>query len=720
MEGRVSAGDLDRLLTPRSVAIVGASSDPAKSGARLVANLRAGSHPLHAFCVNPRYPEIGGFPCFDRLAKLPLVPDVAVIAVAPQEAIQTVREAVSMGVPYLMLVTGGFNEIGELGVGRQAEIDRELAGTSTRLVGPNCSGIWNVHDGVYLTISQDLVHAHRVAGPIALVSQSGGLGRCFMDRGLDVSYWFGTGNNADLTEADYVRHLCTLDDVTTIVLVVEGLNDLVRLGAALGDAWAAGKRVVAMKVGRSELGQRAAQSHTGAMTTDSRLVDALFRQHNVIQVEDIDEAANVASLITSRATSPREDSALGICAFSGGSATLVADAAGTAGLVLAELDPATQERLRAFLPPFASTKNPVDLTTHVYQDYSIVSRSLETLASDPQVGTILFPFTSRTGDPDVRIAEQIVAFVESTGWRQIVAIDVSADRAPAPWAHVLEEARIPWIRGTQRAVDALKKARAATFDLSVEFSPLDQDLPDVPRGAITEAVAKRWLRELGLPIPDQRQLSTPSEVVSAAEDIGYPVVLKLDVAGIAHKTEQGFVVTHITDNVALEAALRRMEEARALLTPGTESAYLLERHVADGVDFIVGMERDDAFGYFLMLGSGGVLTELIGDSVCCLLPATQQQLWALPDMVRSGRLLSGVRGSPMADRNALVEALHTIGSIPAALPPGSSMRIEINPLRVLADKQGVVLLDANIRIDAAEPVHQRAQRPRRPSRRSPG
>jgi acyl-CoA synthetase (NDP forming) len=696
----VKAVDLSLLLHPRTVAVVGASPDPRKTGGRILANLGLGVSSTAVFCVNPNYTEISGIPCFGHVADLPVVPDVVAIAVPPLQAISVVRESCREGVPFLIVTTGGFVEAGNTGAELQEELDKALRGSPTRLVGPNCSGIWNNRDGVFVTLSQDLANAKRVAGPIALISQSGGLGRCFMDRGLAVSYWLGTGNNADLHEGIYVDYLSSCEEVTTIVLIVEGLRDVRSLRLALDHASEAGKSVVAMKVGNSELGQRAARSHTGAMTTDARLVEALFRQHGVIQVKDLESAVDVATLLSAGFARESVSAKLTICGFSGGSATLVADAAGDAGFSLAEFDARTTQRLRAILPPWGATENPVDLTTRVYEDYLLVSRVLEALAEDLGVDILIFPFTSRTGEPDRMIAEQIRDFAVRTGWKRLVAVDISADPQVANWAGILATAGIPCLRGARRVIEAIRLccvvASSALKDGHVRSKP--SSLPGPPRGASTESVAKRWLRDTGLTIPEGRSVAAPGGVAECAQAVGYPLVLKLDVAGIPHKTALGLVETGISNPALLQAAVERIEQARIRVSGDVTTSYLLERQIEDGTDLIVGLERDPVFGYILMIGSGGIFAEVIRDVAFCLLPASPNHVAGLPDLVRAGEVLATVRGKPMSDRAALEDALTAIATLPDLVPQDLSISLEINPLRVLSEGRGVVVLDAKLAV----------------------
>jgi acyl-CoA synthetase (NDP forming) len=582
------------------VAIVGASADPVKSGGRIVNNLNLGSRALTAFCVNPRHRELFGIPCVPALTDLPAVPDVVVIAVPHEPAVNAIVESCAMGVPFLVVTTGGFDEIGEAGKDLQARVDAALKNSPTRLVGPNCSGIWNVHGGVYLTLSQNFGGARRADGSVALISQSGGLGRCFMDRGLGVGYWLSTGNNADLNEADFVDHLAGRDEIEVIVLILEGLRDVARLRAALEKARRSGRRVIAVKVGRSELGQLAAQSHTGALKTDVRLVDALFRQHGVVAVDEIDEAADVAALLTAGfggSTPPRT----AIWAFSGGSATVLADAFGQAGLPLADLAAGTRRELQAILPPFAAWQNPVDLTTQVYQDHSLVRRSVEALAADPGVEVIAFAFTSRTGEADRRIAERLRELPAKPLRPRLLAVDISADPRYPEWAGLLTAVGIPCLRGAKQAVRAILRT------VQPEQVPPARLSVRVPRvgaqaaGPVGEAQAKQLLARLGLKVPPGHLIENVSQAREAAASIGYPLVLKADAPGLAHKTELGLVETGIADPGALEAALARLVEARGRAGLAG-SGYLVEREVPDGVDLIVGLERDDAFGYSIMLG----------------------------------------------------------------------------------------------------------------------
>ena len=291
-----SVPDLSRLLRPECIAVVGASADPAKAGGRLVSNA-AVNPDLRIYAVNPApgvsIPDARLVSSLDQIEDQP---DVALIALRPRDAVLATEQAVRLGIPFVLIVSGGFGESGPVGRQIQDELVAAVSGTGTRLVGPNCSGIWNVQDNVFLTISQGIDLTPHRPGPIGVVSQSGGLGRSFIDSGLPVGIWFGSGNNCDLTEADYVRYLADRDDISVIALIIEGISDVPSLRAALEHARRQSKPVVAVKLGRSQLGQSVATSHTGALATDDRLIDALFRHCGVVRCDEVAEAADAAAL----------------------------------------------------------------------------------------------------------------------------------------------------------------------------------------------------------------------------------------------------------------------------------------------------------------------------------------------------------------------------------------------------------------------------------------
>ena len=698
------AADLSRLLRPECIAVVGASADPAKAGGRLVRN--AAVNPgVRIFAVNPAPGvSIPDAQLVSSLAEISEQPDVAVIALRPADAVIATRQAAQRGVPFVIVVSGGFAESGIAGRQLQDDLVAAVSGTATRLVGPNCSGIWNVQDNIFLTISQGIDLAPHVPGPIGVVSQSGGLGRSFIDSGLPVGIWFGAGNNCDLTEADYVRYLADRDDISVIALIIEGISDVPSLRASLEHARDQSKAVVAVKLGRSQLGQSVATTHTGALATDDRLIDALFRHCGVVRCSEIAQAADAAAIAmrTWRGVPHRAagEPHIAICTFSGGTGTMIADAVGLAGGSLAELDASTRNALADALPPIASTGNPVDLTTEVYKDVSLVPAALQLLRQDAAVDIVVFGFTSRTGQPDERIARAIIDTVAQAPGAPVVVTDISADPARPDWARQIASAGIPVVRGGARTVTALRAGWDAWLS---HRATADRELPEVAQqpanvaGVLGEHQAKQYLTRLGIHSPLNGYASDESEVRNLARMVGFPLVLKIDLPGIKHKSELGFVVTDIMHEPDLDSALKLLSLAAAKQRIGPHG-ILIERQEPRGIDFILGLDWDEQFGHKLIFGLGGDLAEAIDDVVVCLVPARARDAAALPRQLKAWpRLWTSRTALLSANLPKLESALASVSMLPA-FDSARRWHLEINPLRLCYQTGNLVALDAKLEV----------------------
>jgi acetate---CoA ligase (ADP-forming) len=699
-----SVPDLSRLLEPECIAVVGASADSAKAGGRLVRN--AVINPgLRIYAVNPTpgvsIPDAQLVSSLDQIAEQP---DVAVIALRPPDAVAAAGQAAQRGIPFVVVVSGGFAETGPAGRQIQDELVAAVSGTGTRLIGPNCSGIWNVQDNVFLTISQGIDLAPHPPGPIGVVSQSGGLGRSFIDSGLPVGIWFGSGNNCDLTEADYVRYLADRDDISVIALIIEGISDVAGLRTSLEHARNKSKPVVAVKLGRSQLGQSVATSHTGALATDDRLVDALFRHCGVVRCDEIAEAADAAAIAAQIAGGARgratTEPNIAICTFSGGTGTLIADAIGLAGGSLAEFGAATKNALAEALPPIASIGNPVDLTTEVYKDVSLVPAALQQLRQDPAVDVVVFGFTSRTGQPDGLIARAIIDAVAQTPGAPVVATDISADPARPDWAGQLAAGGVPVVRGGRRTVAAIRACWDAWLSgraAGERELPQKTEQPSLVSGVRGEHQAKQYLAGLGIHSPLNGYASDESEVLGLARMVGFPLVLKIDLPGIKHKSELGFVVTDIMHEPDLDVALQQLRLAATRHGIGRHG-ILVERQQPRGIDFILGLDWDEEFGHKLIFGLGGDLAEAIDDVVVCLVPAQDDEVRSLPQQLKAWpRLWASRQGLLSAGLPEVESALLSVGGL-AASDSARRWHLEINPLRLCYQTGNLVALDAKLEV----------------------
>ncbi len=447
--------ELAPLLRPRGIAVVGASAEPQKFSARIVPALIACGYEGGIYPVNPRYTEIAGRPCHARLGDLPGPCDLAIVAVPARAVEGVVREAGAAGVRAAIVLSAGFDEIGGEGPARAGSLRAAAAAGGVRLYGPNCPGLWQVRRGLVYTFSSHFEPGMLRPGPVGLVTQGGALGRAVLDAmetGLGFTYWFSTGNEADLEAADFIALLAADPETRVVATVVEGFRDGRRFLEAVARCRRAGKPVVVLKIGESAAGAQAAAAHTAAPNGAAAVTAALLRAAGGILVDDIGELVDLLRLLARYPESPAGQG-IGVCTFSGGSGGLIADRAAAAGAPLPDLAPATGAALRAMLPEIAAVGNPTDLTTAIFEDPDLGCRALEAMAEDPGIGLLLWPFPHRHETFDPVMARRLVDVAPRLRLPlAVVAVSPVFDREQA--AAVLQAGDVPVLPSVDRAAKA--------------------------------------------------------------------------------------------------------------------------------------------------------------------------------------------------------------------------------------------------------------------------
>jgi acetyltransferase len=402
---------LDLLFNPRSIAIIGASDDPIRIGGLPIKFLRQHKYPGKIFPVNPKYREIAGLPCYPSPKEIPEPVDLALIGIPRQMVFEAVKGCADKKIPFVILFSAGYAEMGEGGRKEQEELRRFVRSVGIRVVGPNCIGIVNTHDQVATSFTSGLEIDSLLPGAIGLITQSGGVGNCVLtrtyDRSIGLSYFISSGNELDLEISDFVEYFLDDERTKSIALLLEDLKDPVKFSRVADRALQAEKPIVALKVGRSEKGRQAAASHTGAMSGSDSLYDALFRQKRISRVFDVDELFEVAHLFAS-CPAPAGNR-LAVLSTSGGSGALLADLASDHHLSMPAPSSRTLEQLHDVAPAVASIANPMDITTQFMNDPEVIARYLKTFAEDENFDLLLLNFTVSTPDRTLKVAEKIAA-----------------------------------------------------------------------------------------------------------------------------------------------------------------------------------------------------------------------------------------------------------------------------------------------------------------------
>ncbi|MFH5924930.1 acetate--CoA ligase family protein [Roseomonas xinghualingensis] len=690
---------LSALLTPRSVAVVGASGDPTRIGGRPIAAMLEQGFTGSILPVNPKHGTVQGLPAYASIAALPVVPDAAIIAVPASAAEAAVTELGEKGTKAAIMFSAGFAELGEEGAAAQARLLAAARRYGMRLLGPNSLGLFNTAIGFYGTFSTALERGYPIAGPIGIASQSGAYGMHLFsmarDYGMGISCSVTTGNEADLNVGDLIGWMAQDPNTEVIAAYSEGIRDAGSFLAALDLARRNRKPVVMMKVGRSDVGSAAARSHTASIAGDDAVTDAVLSEYGVVRARTTEELLDIARLATRRIFPVRNT--LGVLTVSGGAGVLISDAAEAAGLPMPPMPEATQQALRTALP-FCAPQNPVDCTAQVLNDLSLVGPFADALVKDGGYGSILCFFTHAGGAPSItpRLRQELRKAREAYPDRLFV-LSVLAD---PPQIREFEEDGFAVFEDPSRAVAAIH-AMGRFGDAFAAAPPAAPPiLPPVtlPAQTPSEAEAKRILAEVGIEAAPERACRTANEAMAAAEALGFPVVLKILSPDILHKSEIGGVLLNVADVVTVREGFALLMERASRAAPQARiEGVLVAKQLSGGVECILGVHRDPVFGAVAMFGLGGIFVEVLKDVSFRRCPFGEDEAEAMIRSIRGAPLLQGARGRPPADIRALARMLSRLSVFAHQAGPRLA-GIDLNPVFAMPEGQGAFAADAVIDI----------------------
>lgn len=692
---------LHHFFHPRSVAIIGASSDPERIGGRPLRFLLEAGFAGAIYPVNTAgHAELQGVRAWRSVCDITAPIDHAIVAVPLPAVEQAVADCARQGVKAVQVFTAGFAEAGPEGAALQRRLVDIARGAGMRLIGPNALGLINPATGLFATFSTLLNGLRPVAGRIGLATQSGAFGSATYGaaalRGLGLSVAVATGNEADVDVAECIAYLAQDASTRVICTALEACRDGQALRAALLAAADAGKPVVAMKIGRSALGAAAAATHTGGLAGDDAVFDAVLDECGAVRASSIDEMLDIAQYCDAAGRLP-QGPRVGVVTGSGGIGVLIADEAEPLGLVLPPLPDRAVQRLRDVLP-FVVPANPYDTTAQVTSVPQGIERTVEAMLDDGGCDTVI-AYLAHSGLSPQRFAATEAALIDLAArhpQQQLVVVMLATPAVQQRMA----AAGVVVFADASRAVRALGAAwalrqRRAVLHRVAPPVPARQPLPPVA----TEAQAKACLAAAGLPVPAEHACATRQAAVQAADALGYPVVAKILSPDIAHKTEIGGVLLNLADADAVAAGFDELLRRAARHRPDARiDGVLVAPMLRGGVETIAGVVIDPAFGPMLMFGLGGIATELFRDVAFASAPLTTARAQALIDRTRAGALLAGWRGAPPADRDALADALVRLSHF-AAAHAHVLAAVDINPLVVR--ERGCACLDAVIARRAA-------------------
>jgi len=668
------------LFAPAGVAVIGVSRNPAKLGHRLLQNVKASGFAGAIHPVNPSGEPILGLPSVRAIDALPDGVDLALVSLPAPAVPEAIKALAARRVRVAVILSSGFGEVDDEGRAAQAALLATARAAGLRLVGPNCMGVYSAPAGLNGTYFWDLP---RAPGAISLVSQSGAYGglifRHLGARGLGVARFVSIGNQVDVEIAEVLEWLVDDPATTLIACFVEALRDGPRFLAAARRA-AGRKPIVVLKGGRSEAGRRAAGSHTGSLAGSHDVFRAACLGAGAVLAEETEEffdaIETLVTVPTRRPAAPR----VAIVTVSGGPSVVAADTAEREGLGVPALGAAAQAALRALLPAFAAVGNPVDLTPQV--EPATIAAAVRRVFDEATIGGVV---AVNVGLDIPEFADGVVQAVRETG-KPAVAFTADAPEISARF----RAGGVPVLPSPERAVRAwraLWRTRAPAPRTTPKAPALPADLRralEATRGPLPYALTRRLLEAFGIRFCREAVAGSPEEAVAAAERLGYPVVVKADAAGLTHKTEVGGVILDVADAAAVRAACVTLR-ARA----GAERVLVQER-VGPGVELLLGARRDEVFGPVVVLGAGGVLTEVLRDVSVRLAPLGEGEAEAMLEEGARPRLLAGPRGLRPVARPALVGAIHAIAAIIVAEP--RLHEIDVNPL--IAAGADLVAVDA--------------------------
>jgi acetate---CoA ligase (ADP-forming) len=691
-----SIARLAKMLSPGSVAIIGASDNPARIGGRPLAYLKNEGFAGDIYPVNPTRETVQDLKAWPSVSAIEGDVDCAIIAVPARNVLQAVKDCAAKGVQGCIILSSGFAEMGEEGAAAQEELTQVSKETGIRLLGPNCLGQINVHENFLATFSGAPSLQRPIKGGLSIVTQSGAFGAHLYylstQSRLGVRYVLTTGNESDVQVADAIR-LCVEDPATKVIMAYsEGIKDGDRLIEALEMAATAEKPVIFMKVGRSEVGTMAASSHTASLTGEDAVIDAIFRQYGVHRATTTEDLVDIAyGAINGRKPTGRR---LGLITISGGVGVLMADAAEDYGLDVAPMSDAAQASLTDLIP-FAAPRNPVDVTAQILNELDLLPQFFSTLIVEGKYDTSLAFFTSGASTK-TSAAKFLSAMTQMREEHpdQFIVLSLLANEEEI---RSYEQLGFPVYPDPSRAVAAIaaltsfteSHARINTRETIVLPAPID-----LPTGPISEAGAKAILQQAGLPVLAETLATTADEAASAAGS--QPVAMKIVSPDVLHKTEIGGVLLNVTGADAVSSAFETLEGRLREHHPAAQfDGILVSPMIEGGVEMIMGTSQDPVFGPVVMVGLGGVLVEVLKDVSFRKAPFDVAEAHMMIDELHGAAILDGVRGAPAADREALAQTLSNL-SLFAAAQSDSIESIDINPLVVFEKGKGCVALDALI------------------------
>lgn len=698
MDGNDPMPDLNRLLNPRSVAIVGASATPGALGNSVIRNLDRHGFAGDIHLINPKRSEIDGRRCLSSIDELPEAVDVAVLAIPGPAVLPAVRTLAARGVGAAIIFAAGFAEGGAEGLAAQAEVARIANENDMAVVGPNCLGLVNFAAGIPLTFVETPVLDRQNKPAVGIVSQSGAmavvLGTTLMSKGIAITSSVSTGNEAASGVEDYVEYL--IDDPATpaIAMIVEQFRSPARFLSLARRAREIGKPILLLHPGTSSAARESAATHTGAMAGDWQLMQTMVERAGVVLVDCLEALGDVTEL--SVRSAPLHRGGTAVLTESGAFKALTLDLAERIGLDLPQMSEETAALMRAAIPDFIPISNPMDLTAQALVDPDLYRRTLEPLLADELYSALVFGIIQTDEATSLRKFPAIIEAVRALQPRKPVIFAGLDEGAPVPTSLIdgLREVGVTYFPSPDRAFRALRHL-ARRSERCFERTSVAPVPIAIPSGIVPEYLAKQLLSPNGVPVPEGGFAATVDQAVAIASRIGYPVALKAQAAALGHKSDAGGVILSIADEDALRDAWTQLyRNVNAYDNRVELDGALVEVMSRRGTELIIGARNDPEWGAVILVGFGGVSAELMKD--VRLMPADLpvEQIAAELRALKMGAILDGFRGSAALDVDQVAELASTLGAVLRGTP--SVREIDLNPVIAYPSGEGCLALDALI------------------------
>ncbi len=698
-------GELHKLLNPSSVVVVGASRKPGKVGHSIFKNLLESK--VRVYPVNSQAEEVLGVKCYPSVLNLPEVPDLAVIVVPRLSVPQVMENCGKKGIKYAVIITAGFKEIGEKGAWLEEEVVEVAKRYGIRFIGPNCLGVINAVAGINASFAPE----PPLPGKIAFISQSGALATSILDwsveQGVGFSKFISIGNKADVDEVDLLKELKDDPDTGVILLYIESIT---RGPEFIETAYEVSKTkpIIVLRLGTSEAGARAVSSHTGSLAGSEAAYSSAFKQSNVIRVGSVEELFDLAMAFATQPL-PSLEKGVAIVTNAGGPGIAATDACSKLGLELASFSSATVDRLRQRLPKKVQVRNPLDLIGDAEAER--YRSAFEELIEDESVGGLLVILTPQDVTEPEKTATYL-AEVAKRGGKPVVACWMGG-KMVREGIEILKKHGIPnyatpegaayslyglylYARLRQKAVGKTRKPPEIEID-EESIRKIIQSVRSVGRQNLLETEAIEILRACGIPTPRGGLAHDLDEAMKIAEEIRYPLVMKLVSPQIVHKSDIGAVRVGIESPREVEDAFAILKWRAEAYAPFAEViGVLVQEMVMGGKEVVAGMYRDPCFGPVIMFGLGGIYIEAVRDVSFRVAPLTREDAEEMVREIKMYKILRGFRGEPPSDISSIVDVLLRLSTLSTRF--AEILEIDINPLIVLPEGRGCVAVDARMRL----------------------